>query len=297
MAAPPPRKQPPPAKSTAAKTAGSSLGARKPPPRSPLGGAGTSGAKPMDAHAVRMIARDVVSASVGSLQGEVAEVYAQLAKVEKRLEELDGRALEAQRGPTEDSAVTARLDKIEAQLYGLQQLAAKAAAQPALAPQPAPAAPQPSPAPTVVASAPASPATSAPAPTPTPAPAVVTSAPTPTPAPAVVTSAPTPTPAPAVVTSAPTPTPAPAAAAPVAATPSPAPLAAAAAAPAPLAPAPSFTPPPRDIEVDLTDLSDLPFTSGAQRKRRVFVGVLIVLLGLVAYFIVFAVMSQSNHQV
>lgn len=227
----------------------------------------------MDAHAVRMIARDVTSAAVGSLQGEVAEVYAQLAKVEQRLESMEGTGQSAQLDRLEPqlaglqqlaakaAETGARLDRIEAQLTGLQQLAAKAAAQPAPAPQPAPppmpAAPQPSPAPPAVA------------PTRTPAPAVVTSAPAQTPAPAVVAAAP--------------------------ATPSPAPVAAAPVAAAPLAATPSFVPRPRDIEVDLDDLSDLPFVSGAQRKRRVFIGVLIVLLGIVASFVVFAIISQSNH--
>ncbi|HMR80112.1 MAG TPA: hypothetical protein PKD61_33625, partial [Polyangiaceae bacterium] len=75
-----------------------------------------------------------------------------------------------------------------------------------------------------------------------------------------------------------------------------APSVAAPAAPVATQPAPLAYQPPRDIVVDLADLDDMPFIDGERRKRRVFIGVLVVLLGLVATFIVFAIVSQSNHR-
>lgn len=68
-------------------------------------------------------------------------------------------------------------------------------------------------------------------------------------------------------------------------------------APAP-APAPAVVKPRApDIQFDLTpDDTDLPFTTGASRQRRVLLMVLLALVALVGFFVISAIASQSNYQ-
>ncbi len=262
MAAPPPRKRsvPDPAETAAAKPA---FGARKPPPpRTPLAtsGASTIAGPSVDRDLVRGVAREVANVAVSAVKADVGAIAAQLATMERRLEALEGA----------DAA--ARVEVLERQIATMVKLQQEALAASAARPGAPP--PMPAAAPQAAAAA---------------APQVAAAA-----AP-VVAAAAQPAVAPQVAAAA-----APQVAAAAASLPQPgvavAPQVAAPAAPVATQPAPLAYQPARDIVVDLADLDDMPFIDGERRKRRVFIGVLVVLLGLVATFIVFAIVSQSNHR-
>ena len=266
MAAPPPRKRsvPDPAETAAAKPA---FGARKPPPpRTPLAtsGASTIAGPSVDRDLVRGVAREVANVAVSAVKADVGAIAAQLATMERRLEALEGA----------DAA--ARVEVLEQQIATMVKLQQEALAASAARPG----APPPMPAAAPQAAAAAAPVV-APAAQPAVAPQVA----------AAAAAAGAPQGAAAG---------APQVAAAAASLPQPgvavAPQVAAPAAPVATQPAPLAYQLPRDIVVDLADLDDMPFIDGERRKRRVFIGVLVVLLGLVATFIVFAIVSQSNHR-